>query len=307
MLISSSVPTRILLATDFSDASEEATRAAHAIAARDRAAFGICHVIPPPLPANAQVPAWLGGHLLDHDTARKAATEALARRAAELSTGGVPAPVEAFLEEGDPYAAILLRAETFAADLLVVGSHGRTGLARVLLGSVAEKVVRHAPCAVLVARKGPEVGPVVTATDLSEASRPGLRAAALEAARTGSPLVVIYVFDLAWPGATPYAVDASGLSASLSDTEALRKAKEELKELLDEVTRGLLVQVRSEVLVGEPAAVIVRRAEELGARLVALSTHGRTGLMRVLLGSVAERVVGLSHCSVLAVRGVHPM
>ncbi len=294
--------TRILLATDFSDASEEATRTAHAIAARDHAVLGICHVIPEPMPANAQIPAWLGGHLPDDATIQRAATEALQKRAAELSTGGVK-NVEAFVEEGEPYATIVKRAEAFGADLIVAGSHGRTGLSRMLLGSVAEKIVRHASCGVLVARKGPETGPVVTATDFSDASKPGLRAAAVEAARTGSPLVAIYVFDLAWPGATPYAVDASGLSAVLSDTEALRNANTELTKALGEATRGLLVQAKGEVLVGEPAAVIVRRTEEMGARLAVVSTHGRTGITRVLLGSVAERIVRLSHCSVLAVRG----
>lgn len=296
------VPTRILLATDFSDASEEAARVAHAIAARDHAVLGVCHVTPEPMPANAQVPAWLGGHLPDDAAIQNAATEALKKRAAELSAGGVP-PVEAYVDQGEPYAAIVMRAESFAADLVVVGSHGRTGLSRMLLGSVAEKVVRHAPCAVYVARKSPENGPVLTATDFSDAAKPGLRAAAMEAARTGSPLVAIHVFDLAWPGATPYAVDASGLSAVLSDTEALRKTNEQLREALDVATRGLLVEARGEVLVGEPAALIVKRAEDLGARLVVVSTHGRTGLVRVLLGSVAERVVRLSHSSVLAVRG----
>lgn len=259
-------------------------------------------MIPEPAAGVAQIPAWLSVHLPDDVTVHKAASEALSKRAAELLTGGVK-NVEAFLEQGEPYAAIVTRAEKFGADLVVIGSHGRTGLQRILLGSVAEKIVRHAPCAVHVARKGPEAGPVVTGTDFSEASKPGLRAAALEAARTGSPLVVVYVFDLAWPGTTPYAVDASGLSAVLSDTEALRNAKQELTKLLEEVTRGILVQITTEVLVGEPAAILVRRAEELGARLVAISTHGRTGLTRVLLGSVAERVVRLAHCPVLAVRG----
>lgn len=258
-------------------------------------------MLPAPIPAAAQIPAWLGGHLPDDVAIHKAATEALEKRAAELSTGGVQ-NVSAFIEEGEPYAAIVSCAERFAADLVVVGSHGRTGISRMLLGSVAEKVVRHAGCAVLVVRKGPASGPVVTATDFSEAAKPGLRAAAMEAARTGSPLVALHVFDLAWPGATPYAVDASGLSAVLSDTEALRGANESLRKAMEEATRGLIVEWKVEALVGDPSALVVRRAEELGARMVVLSTHGRTGLVRVLLGSVAERVVRLSHTSVLAVR-----
>ncbi|MEZ4296514.1 MAG: universal stress protein [Polyangiaceae bacterium] len=292
--------TRILLATDFSDASEEASQQAHAIAARDHAALGICHVVPETLPANVQVPVWVGTQLPDAAAIFKAAADALDRKATALSAGGVQ--VETFVEEGEAYAGIVRTAESFAADLVVVGSHGRTGISRMLLGSVAEKVVRHAPCAVRVARKGPETGPVITATDFSEASKPGLRAAAREAARTGSDLVVLFVFDLAWPGATPYAIDASGLSAVVSDTEAIRRSNEDLNKIIAETTQGVLVQAKGEVLVGDPATLIVRRAEEMNARLVVLSTHGRTGLSRVLLGSVAERVVRLAHTSVLAVR-----
>lgn len=296
------MPTRVLVATDFSDASEEAIRQAHAIAARDGAILGLCHVVPQPLPANTAVSTWVRGETPDFLEIERRARAALKLRAAELSNGGVKT-VEAFIESGESYVEVVKLAEAFAADLVVVGSHGRTGLARILLGSVAEKVVRHAPCAVLVARKGPESGPVVTSTDLSDASKPGLRAAAAEAARTGSPLVALHVFDLTWPGASPFAVDASGLSAVLSDPEALRRTATDLNKALEEATRGLIVQARSEVLAGDPAALIVKRAEELGARLVALSTHGRTGLSRVLLGSIAEKIIRHAHSSVLAVRG----
>ncbi len=293
--------TRILLATDFSDASEEATRQAHAIAARDHAVLGVCHEVPEALRESAQVPPWLQSQLPDSSEIRRRARVALEKRAIELTHGGVK-KVEAFLEDGEGYAAIVKRAEAFGADLVVVGSHGRTGLSRMLLGSVAEKVVRHAPCAVLVARKSAAEGPVIASTDFSDASKPGLRAAAMEAARAGSPLVAIHVFPLAWPGATPYAVDAAGLSAALSDTEALRHATDDLDKAIAEATRGLLVQAKGEVLVGDPATLVVQRAEDLGARLVVVATHGRTGLSRMLMGSVAERIVQLVHTSVLAVR-----
>lgn len=304
MLAHKVVPTRILLSTDFSDASEEAARQAHAIAARDRAALGLVHVLPEPTPAAAQIPAWLVTHIPNSAEIAARARAALESRAVKLMTGGVNR-VDTYLEESsDPAAALSRRAEAFGADLLVLGSHGRTGISRVLLGSVAEKVVRLAPCPVLIARKGPESGPVVTSTDFSDAAKPGLRAAAVEAARTGSPLLAIHVFDLAWPGPTPYAVDASALSAVVSDTEALRGAREQLQGAVDEATRGLLVQATCEVLVGEPASLVVQRAEQQGARLVVVSTHGRTGLARLLLGSVAEKIVRLAHTSVMAVRGV---
>ena len=143
---------------------------------------------------------------------------------------------------------------------------------------------------------------MLTATDFSEAAKPGMRAAAMEAARAGSLLQALHIFPLAWPGATPYAVDAAGLSAALSDTEALKRATEDLDKAIAEATRGLIVQSKGEVLVGDPATLIVQRAEAVQARLLVVSTHGRTGLARALMGSVAERVVRLAHTSVLAVR-----
>jgi nucleotide-binding universal stress UspA family protein len=293
------MPTRILIATDFSDASEEAIRQAHAIAARDHAILGLCQVVPEPLPE------WVQSHVPSIEEIERRALEATERRAAELRNGGVRV-VEAFVSVGRDYAEIVRRAETFAADLIVVGSHGRTGLARTLLGSVAERVVQHAPCAVLVARKGPDAGPVVTSTDFSEASKPGLRAAATEAARTGSPLIGLHVIELAWQGKTPFAADAWGLSTVESDAEAVRRATADLDKTLEEAARGHIVEVRGEVLAGAPATRIVERAEQLQARLVVVSTHGRTGLARTLLGSVAEKVVRHAHTSVLVVRGTVP-
>jgi nucleotide-binding universal stress UspA family protein len=293
------VPTRILLATDFSGVSAEAARRALESAARDHAVLGVCHVASGQAPSTAQIKTWLANHLPDSVELDPLVRGAAESHAAPPSIGAVR--VEAFVDEGPPYAAIVERAQAFAADLVVVGSHGRTGLARLLLGSVAESVVRQATCPVLVVRPGPAAGPIVAATDLSAASKPGLRAAAIEAARAGSELHAIHVFELVGPGVT-YAVDTSGTSASLGDTDALHRANEELLAAAAEATRGLPVEARCEVHAGEPATVIARRAEELSARLVAVSTHGRTGLERVLLGSVAERIVRLSPTSVLAVR-----
>ena len=306
MLPFSTMATRILLATDFSEASAEATRQAHAIAARDHAVLGVCHEVPDSLRESAEVPPWLQSQLPDANEVRRRARIALEKQAIELTSGGV-SKVEAFLEEGQGHAAIVKRAEEFGADLVVVGSHGRTGLARILLGSVAEKVVRHAHCPVLVARPSNADGVVVTSTDFSDASKPGMRAAAMEAARTGSLLIALNIFPLAWPGATPYAVDAAGLSAALSDTDAVKRATADLDAAIAEATKGLQVDAKGEVLVGDPATLIVQRAEDLQARLVVIATHGRTGLTRALMGSVAERVVRLVHASVLVVRAAPPV
>lgn len=288
---------RILFATDFSDASEEALRQASSIGTRDKAVVGVCHVLPRP----NTVPAWLPGQILSDGEVEQRTRDALEGRAAVLTNAGVP-KTEIFVERGDFYAAVVRRAEAFGADLIVVGSHGRTGISRMLLGSVAERVVRHAHCAVLVARPSPEAGPVIASTDLSEASRAGLRAAAQEAARTGSDLIAVHVLDVDFPGGLPYGVNTAGMMDALKDTDELKETREALEKAVTEATGPLGVKATLEVTVGDPAAAIVQRAEDLAARLVVLSTHGRTGLSRMLLGSVAEKVVRHAHVSVLAMR-----
>lgn len=288
---------KILFATDFSDASEEAFRQACAIGARDGAVVGICHV----LPRSNAVPPWLQGHVLGEGEVEQRTRDALAERAAALGKAGV-AKVETFVTKGDFHAAIVEQAEAFGADRILVGSHGRTGVARMLLGSVAEKVVRHAHCAVLVARPSPETGPVVASTDLSEASKAGLRAAAHEAARTASELCAVHVLDVDYPGGLPYGVNSAVMVEALQGTEELRETTEALQKILAETAGAFGVKATLHVTVGDPAASIVQRAEDIGARLVVLSTHGRTGLSRVLVGSVAEKVVRHAHVSVLAMR-----
>jgi universal stress protein A len=78
---------------------------------------------------------------------------------AELAPRLAPEPTTAaFSPEGHPAEEIVRAARDWSADLIVIGSHGRGGLGRVLLGSVAESVMRHAPCPVMVVRKGPDAG-----------------------------------------------------------------------------------------------------------------------------------------------------
>jgi nucleotide-binding universal stress UspA family protein len=293
---------KILVPTDFSDASEEAIRLGRDIAKHDGAVLALSHAIPEiwDVPDRSAHP-WLLGDFADAQEIERRATEALAQKAAEIAKDGVQ--VETYIDGGEPHAAIVRRAEQLAASLVVVGSHGRTGLSRMVLGSVAEKVVRYAHSPVLVARKSPTDGPVVTGTDLSEAARLGVREAARLAAARKSELIVLHVVDLGWMGRSPFAVDTAALSAAVGKSEGMKEAERRLSEEIALATKDIDVKITRDVSVGDPAAVLVRWAEDSNARLVVVSTHGRTGLSRALLGSVAERVVRLSHTSVLAFRG----
>jgi len=142
---------KILVPFDFSEHSEKALRWAIGIAEKWKAKVLLFHVVPTLL---QYPPAVMGGF----DTTR---FETSLLEDAEQRMKGVVAKekrleIESKVMMGEPFRDICRMAEEEKADLIVMGSHGRTGLAHVLLGSVAERVVRHAPCPVLVVgRKTP--------------------------------------------------------------------------------------------------------------------------------------------------------
>ena len=294
--------TTIVVSTDFSEVSYDALQHAHGIARADGATLALVHVLPELSGADHQsMLEWLQDKAPKAASVEKLVRETLAGKAAELATDGVK--VDTYLEEGEAHTAIVRRAEQLGAALVVVGSHGRTGIQRMLLGSVAERVVRFAHSPVLVARSGPLEGPVVTGTDLSEAARPGLVEAARLAAASKSELIVLYVLSAGWFGRSGVGLSPAALAEAMSGTQSFKDAEQALDAEIALATKDLDVKVTREVTIGDPAAVLVQRAEHVKARLVVTATHGRTGLRRALIGSVAERIVRLAHTSVLVVRG----
>lgn len=294
--------TTILVSTDFSEVSYDALRLAHDIAKNDGADLALVHVLPEiPHADHQSMLEWLQDKAPKAVEVEKLVRDTLAGKAAELSADGVK--VDTYLEEGEAHTAIVRRAEKLGAALVVVGSHGRTGIKRMLLGSVAEKVARFAHSPVLVARSGPVEGPVVTGTDLSEAARPGLREAAKLAAGSKSELIVLYVLNAGWFGRSGVGLSPAALAEAMSGSQSFKDAEKSLDDEIAIATKDLEVKVTREVTIGDPAGVLVQRAEDVKARLVVTSTHGRTGLRRALIGSVAERIVRLAHTSVLVVRG----
>lgn len=140
---------RIVVPVDFSDCSNEALRQACDLARRFDSHLHLVHVIEPWLPAAA-----IAGEFVPDDDTYAVEQRAQAKRALDSLPPPEfgPKPVVRALLEGHPAYEILNYASAHAADLIVLGTHGRKGISRWLMGSVAERVVRHAPCAVLVVR-----------------------------------------------------------------------------------------------------------------------------------------------------------
>jgi nucleotide-binding universal stress UspA family protein len=191
-------------------------------------------------------------------------------------------PARTLAAKGPPAREIVLLAKADRCDLIAMMTHGRKGVRRALMGSVAEDVLRTSSVPVLLARPGSSTGPwrtVVAALDGSARAERVLPLASRLAKASGSPLRLLRVHG---PGEAREARDYLARTCARLDRRGIIA--------LPEARRGL------------SARGILRYARELGAGLLCLTTHGRTGLRRFLLGSVAEEVVRRSPCPVLALR-----
>jgi nucleotide-binding universal stress UspA family protein len=180
------------------------------------------------------------------------------------------------------YDGILEEAGESQPDLIIMGRHGYTGLTRLLMGSVTARVIGHSPCHVLVAPRGVPLSfeRLLMASDGSPFSEAAWTEALSLAKTMGSALIGV-------------AVAASDRDIPTA-TEAARKM--EAAAAAQGITLDTLIPM------GRPEEGIVKAAEFKGASLIIVGSHGRTGLKRLLMGSVAERVIGLASCPVLVVK-----
>jgi nucleotide-binding universal stress UspA family protein len=211
-----------------------------------------------------------------------------------------PRSGRALVAEGDVATAIVDTAASEHVDLIVISSHGYSGVTRWMLGSVAERVLHAAPCPVLVTRSTSiqRVLIPLDGSDLSErALAPGLQlAAALEAEVTLLRCVPrLDSQELAH-------LDGIERGLGLRMIEEVRAtALAYLQHLADtRAPSGLMVHF---AVSDEPAAPsILKYADTYATDLIAMSTHGRTGLRRWVYGSVTEKILRTTHCSMLVVR-----
>lgn len=230
----------------------------------------------------------------------------LARVAARLQGKGRAVEYRAVL--GRAADAILDQADDFGPDLIVVGSRGHGPMRTLLLGSVSAEIVDHAPCPVLVARSS-EVSRVVLAHDGSAQARMAEDVLAEWPVFAGRPVEVLSVARLHSSMPDPLAPGSQEEAA-----EAYRQAVTDQRQRHEDIARASADRLRNhgleaewDVRAGDPAHVIIEEAESRHADLVVVGTHGRTGLDRIVLGSVAHNVLTHAHCSVLVVRCLAPV
>ena len=294
---------KILVTTDFSDQALPAVRYALALGRKIGASVILLHVVELASSISGMEAVVLAR--TDAEVAALARTklEALAQRESK-GAGKIIIGVRM----GQPFHEITLAAGECAADLIVIATHGHTGLKRVVLGSTAERVVRHAPCPVLTVptRELPKrsgsasafrLRKILVPIDFSNLSMDALPYAALLAGQFGSKLALLHVVQ--W-----FPVDQLLGAELLSQTmvPAIKQAEIDLERMAADLTESTGVKVSAIVREGTPHQAICQAAKSQSADLIVLTTHGYTGLKHVWLGSTAERVVRHASCPVLAVR-----
>lgn len=283
----------ILFTTDFSECAERAFSHASHLAARYDADLHVLNVASPEQAPNDDP---LGQFDLEPENARIWSDAYSAPDLGDITV------IHSRMTAATPVAGILEYACGHDIELIVMGTRGRVGIDHLLSGSVAEDVVRHASCPVLTVRCKEDGGwkdqvrRILVAVDFSEYTPVQT---AIELARAyGAELDLLHVIEEAVLP-TIYGVEplSPGSPLYVRRTEgALRKTIEGLS------VEGLTI--RPLVRIGNPPRRILEFAQEGRSDLIVLGSQGRTGLGRLLMGSVAEKVVRLSDVPVFTVKGV---
>lgn len=294
----------VIVATDLTEYARPALLNGRAHAAAVGAPLVVCHVVLDVFRNHPLVPDPTdNGFLIESNVIARAAELASEQVANVLGPdASKPGGVRVAVETGAPDEEIVRLAEREGASIIVVGAKPREGTQRVL-GHVAERVVRYADTSVLVARETSEHRKIMVTTDFSEGSLPALRVAQA-IAQSGGEVTLVHVV-------APTSSMWSSAFMPLGDTWA--PPPKSAIDQLDALGRKTLANLAKEYgfahfeqLSGAPADAIVERAESRGVDLIVMGSRGRKGLARLVLGSVAEKVIRGSHCSVLVARGHGP-
>jgi nucleotide-binding universal stress UspA family protein len=303
----------ILCPIDFSEFSRHAFDRAVAIARGHGGLLTALHVVPIQLatPALPYVEPQSLGPFQISDADRGRIVAELQRFLAVDTSIGVRVAFEA-TEAPDVHQEILVHAERLRVDLVVMGTHGRSGFQRLMLGSVTEKVLRKArppvltvPCSipdVVPAGRGP-FERILCAIDFSECSMAALRYASSIAEEARAQLLAVHVVELAPPAYDPLVGPPIDLPGYRQACETA--SRERLRNVIP-ISLRKATGLEEMVVSGKPHHEILRIAEQWRSDLIVLGVHGRTVVDRVLFGSTVEPVVRRALCPVLTVRAEAP-
>jgi nucleotide-binding universal stress UspA family protein len=291
---------KILFPTDFSRCAEQALAHAVFLAEKYDAEIHLLHVITlfedQPNVVNEEI----------------GETEEMVRKLEDIAERQLNKAVESddmkmvtSVKRGISTAPIILEyASDNNIDLIVMGTHGRRGLGHLLLGSIAEEVVRMAECPVFTIRekekiKSPEaVNKILVPIDFSNHSRKALAYASEIAESYNSKLQVLHIIE----ETIHPAFSISGKSSVFDLIPGIQEDSQNRAEKLVKDVVSSKVDFEISVKGGRATSDIIKFAKENSTDLIVIATHGLTGLEHMLLGSVTEKVVRMAHCPVFTVK-----
>jgi len=273
---------QILFATDFSGRDRAVFQSACQLALQWRAKLLVMHV------EDSRSPAMSESRRIDTQAEFK-----------HFVPEDVSIDYDHILKTGDAADEVLNFVEATQVDLIVLGTHGRRGMDRVFAGSVAEKIVRKANCAVMTLRESEgevrqgEMKRILVPVDFSVFGYAALDFASKIAISINAQISIVYVDD-------------SDTSVSHQFPQRHSEWSDHQKDLGDQLKKfkpvSDKIEVTHKLFNGDPAREICGYANENECDLIVLGTHGRTGLRRALVGSVAEQVIRHAKCPVITVK-----
>jgi nucleotide-binding universal stress UspA family protein/anti-anti-sigma regulatory factor len=270
---------QLLVASDGSEYSAAAVRAALGIAQRSQAQVRVIHLLPglgvEQVPDATTIPSSLLEQARSH----------LDKIEHEASAAGIACATEVVETNLHYYQEIVRQADQMQADLIIMGRRGSRGMARVRLGETTAKVIGHAHCSVLVVPRNTETTGrgLVLATDGSRYADAATTMAATFAKVLQAPVTAVTAIS---PSHSPE-----------RQQEGVAAAERAARFLADND-----IPSEQEVLHGRADEMILQSAASRNADLIVIGSHGRTGLQRVMLGSVSERVIDAALTPVLVVK-----
>jgi nucleotide-binding universal stress UspA family protein len=284
---------RILCPTDFSTHARRSLDAAIVLARWYRAEITVLHVVP-------------AGVVADRAAAESdpSLRDELCRFAEVATAEGIPTHVA--LRVGGPVDEILAEADERDAGLMVIGTHGRGGFERWVLGSVCDKLLRKAPCPVLSVPHRPETGErhpwvfrnILCAVDFSATSLKALDYAVSVTREADAHLTLVHVVE-----GLPDHEPRINLHFNVAEYRlyVLRDARERLGRLLPEEARGWC-EAATSVAIGKAYREILRAARDMEADLIVIGVHGWGAMDPRLFGATAHHVIREAACPVLTIR-----
>jgi|SRR6185437_15433305 len=293
---------KILLAIDSSSVSQNVIAEAATRPWPSRTRFCVLHIVDV---------LGMGRSLAMIDEEKRSGQALVAAAAEKLIRAGRETSTDILV--GFPRKSVVQYAQEWGADFVMVGSHGQGALLRFLLGSVAQAVLRTAPCSVEVVRRRIDESSssrgikILISVDGSEGASAAAKSVASRPWPAGSQVKIISAVQLLVPGNELMMSSSAIYPTSLLEEvwgevrSSAREAVAETRKMLE--AAGMKIPAGETTPEGDPRVVLLAQAKEWDADLIVLGSYGRRGMDRILMGSVSESVALHAHCSVEVIRG----